>query len=282
MVVAPRRRFSAAPAAMPERFSADEAHAIFARAARRQEAVRDADERARAGLTLAELQAVGAEVGIDPGHIEAAAAALAAGEPAPVANVLGVPERIYAVRTLPAPLGDAAWVALVDALRESFGHAGTAEQLGGRRTWSVPDVVTSRGLSVRVEGDTVTLEGPLPVASGYASALVPVALMVFFLAGTFEPYVPLLMLLMALVAVLGTRFGLPARARVQERRFHAAVDHVELSMLRAEGEVREESRLDGPADRPADAATEAGRIDPALLESEGHAETARRRRRDRA
>lgn len=230
---------------MPRRFSPEEAHAVFARAARRQEAVREADERAGAGLTLAELRDVGAEVGIDPAHVEAAARSLTTHEPERARTFLGVPERARAVRTFSAPLGDAAWAALVDALRQSFGQAGTVEHLGNRRTWSMHDVVTSGGLSVRVEGETVTLEQALPARSGYASALLPLALAVFFLAGTFEPYVPLLMLLMALAAVLGTRLGLPAWARRQEQRFHAAVDHVELAVLRAESELRAEG-VDSP------------------------------------
>ena len=230
---------------MSRRFTQEEAHDVFARAARRQQAVREADERAGAGLTLAELQAVGAEVGIDPAHVEAAARALAEVEPRPARTFLGVPERARAVRTFPAPLGDAAWTALVDALRQSYGQAGTVEQLGARRTWSMRDVVTRGELSVRVEGETVTLEQALPVRSAYASALVPLALMAFFLAGTFEPHVPILMLLATAAAVLAARVGLPAWARRQERRFHAAVDHVELSVLRAESELRAGSA--GPA-----------------------------------
>ena len=194
---------------MRRQFTREEAHAVFARAARRQEAVREADERAGAGLTLAELQAVGAEVGIDPAHVEAAAQSLARGEPEPAGTFLGVPERVRAVRTLPSPLGDAAWAALVDALRLSLGHAGTVEQLGARRTWSMHDAVTSGDLSVRVEGETVTMEQALPVRSCYASALVPLGLAVFFLLGTFEPYVPALMLLMAVAVVLAARLGLP-------------------------------------------------------------------------
>ena len=232
---------------MPRRFSQEEAHAVFARAARRQEAVREADERTGAGLTLDELQAVGAEVGIDPAHVEAAARALATGEPETNRTFLGVPERVRAVRTLPAPLGDAAWTALVDALRQSFGHAGAVEQLGTRRTWSMHDVVTSSEVSVRVEGETVTMEQALPVRPWYGSALVPLALVAFFLVGTFEPYVPLLMLLLASAAVLATRLGLPAWARRQEQRFHAAVDHVELAVLRAEAELRAEAAAPPPS-----------------------------------
>ena len=258
---------------MDRRFSEAEAHAVFARAARRQEAVREADERARAGLTLAELQAVGAEVGIDPSHVEAAAWALDAGEPEPAATFLGVPERLHVVRTLPAPPGDAAWVALVDALRQSFGHAGAVEQLGARRTWSMPDVVTSGGLSVRVEDDALTLEQSLPARSWYASALLPAALVVFFLVGTFEPYVPLAMLVLALVAVVGARFGLPAWARRQERRFQAAVDHVELSMLRAQSELRDAAAQGPPSEAShADPVERAGRgpasgrLDPNALD----------------
>lgn len=225
-------------------YSDTEAHAIFARAAGRQQDVREADERARFGLTLAELQAVGAEAGIEPAHVAAAARALDVGEPGAVRTVLGVPDRVHVTRALPVPLGDAGWTALVDALRQSFGQEGRVEHLGARRTWSAPDVVLSTRATVRVEpgagDDVVTFEEPLAPFSTLGAPLVPLALTVFFWLGSFQPGVPIVFALLTLATALAVRLGLPAWGRVQTRRFDAAVDATELALLRAHREAAAE------------------------------------------
>jgi hypothetical protein len=53
------------------RYTEQEIQAIFRRATERQEATGSADP--HRGLTLDELKAIGAESGIDPAHVEAAA-----------------------------------------------------------------------------------------------------------------------------------------------------------------------------------------------------------------
>ncbi|MGB3544110.1 hypothetical protein, partial [Rubrivirga sp.] len=59
------------------RFTTPEIEDVFARAAAAQ--VRD--QEANLGLSMEELQAVGAEAGLDPVHVAAAARAVAEGEP---------------------------------------------------------------------------------------------------------------------------------------------------------------------------------------------------------
>ncbi|MEM0960953.1 MAG: hypothetical protein AAGK21_00260 [Bacteroidota bacterium] len=253
-------------------YTEDEAHAIFERAAKQQEAVRQADERARSGLTLAELQSVGADAGIDPAHIATAARALADAPGGPPGTFLGVPERLQATRTLPAPIGDASWLALVDALRLSFGTEGRAEQVGPRRTWTYTDQVLSSQVTVRAEGDTVAVEEPLRPQHNYAGAAVFAGVFLFLLAGTFEAGLLVLFAALTLIAVSLVRFGTPAWARVQERRFREAVDHVELSMLRALSDLDATPLADaasdasGQADAQTDPVTEA-RIDPSLFDA---------------
>ena len=260
------------PGDLTKTYSEDEAHAIFARAARKQEAARQADERAGSGLTLAELKEVGTAAGIEPDLIESAARSLAVGtEPG---LFLGVPERVHASRTLPAPVGDASWAALVDALRLSYGHEGRIEQIGPRRTWTMTDPVTNSRLTVLATGRVVTLDEPFRPRQWYAPALLPLALVVFFLLGTFEPGIPILMASLALVAVLATRFGMPAWGLRQERRFQVAVDHVELSMLRAQREIDAET---APPERIDVATLDFDVPDAALTDTPDQ-----RRRRDRA
>ena len=83
---------------MSDSFSADEARRIFARAARRQHAAPSAD-----GLTMAELQAIGQEAGLDADLVAAEAMAERGGQ-ATQATWHGVPvgfERSRLLRTYP-------------------------------------------------------------------------------------------------------------------------------------------------------------------------------------
>ena len=143
---------------MDRRFTEDEAQRVFARAAARQHAHAPPPD----GLTLAELQAIGREAGLDPEQI---AAVVAEGEAEADAHDLwhGVPVRAARTRLLPARVSDTDWEAIVDALRSEFNVSGSAGQIGRRREWSSEAGSTS-GYHVTVEprddGDLVRIQGP--------------------------------------------------------------------------------------------------------------------------
>jgi hypothetical protein len=115
------------------RYSDHEIAAIFKQAAEAQHAAR-AGETSGDGLTLAELQAIGAESGIAPEYI-ARAAARAEQTRAPATTFLGQP--ITAGRTveLPGAFTDADWDRLVADLRETFRATGTIQIDGSLRAW---------------------------------------------------------------------------------------------------------------------------------------------------
>ena len=118
------------------RYNDDEARAIIARASRTQHAVEVHDDGGRgAGFSLAELQAIGREVGLDPQHVAAAAAALAVSEPVPAVDRLGLPTTLRRTRVVPA-VSDAAWERIVAELRAEFRVVGNAGQVGRMREWS--------------------------------------------------------------------------------------------------------------------------------------------------
>ncbi len=145
---------------MSDRFTADEARRIFARAARRQHAAPAQD-----GLSAAELTAIGREAGLDPALVaaEAAAERVAAG---PQSTWHGVPVAVNRSRLLPARLSDREWERVVDLLRAEFKMEGTAQQIGRRREWATAasSSSTPQTYRVRVEeqagGDLVTIEAP--------------------------------------------------------------------------------------------------------------------------
>lgn len=114
------------------RFSTPEIEEVFARAAASQQRERDAD----LGLTVEELQAVGAEAGLDPAHVAAAARAVASGEPEEGRqSMLGVPVGVHRAATLAAPPSDELWDHLMADLRETFAARGKVEQIGESRIW---------------------------------------------------------------------------------------------------------------------------------------------------
>ena len=147
---------------MPDRFSADEARRIFARAARRQHAAPTLD-----GLTVEDLAEIGREAGLDPSLVAAEAAAERLGDGAE-RTWHGVPVGIRRGRLLPDRVSDREWERVVDLLRAEFKLGGTAQQIGTRREWTSGPSSSSSSMStaytVRVEarpdGDLVTVEAP--------------------------------------------------------------------------------------------------------------------------
>lgn len=89
------------------------------------------------GLTLAELQQVGLEVGVEPGRIAEAARALEARrEVLPRRTALGMPVSVGRIVELPRALTEREWELLVSELRETFGARGRVASHGGIREWS--------------------------------------------------------------------------------------------------------------------------------------------------
>lgn len=125
------------------------------------------------GLTLAELQAVGEEAGIDPGRVSRAAAHLeaSASPPGRVRRVVGVPVGVSHAVDLPSPLGDLQWDRLVVRLRETFSARGRVEREGSLRSWTNGNLQvllepTATGQRLRFRSVSSSLEGRLAAGVG--------------------------------------------------------------------------------------------------------------------
>lgn len=115
------------------RYSDDEVEAIFRSAAMDAAAL---SSPAREGLTLAEVQEIGREVGMSPEQIAAAAGRLE--EVPAIATrqaVLGVPISVGRTADLPRAPKDREWSVLVAELREIFGAHGRESSSAGTRSW---------------------------------------------------------------------------------------------------------------------------------------------------
>lgn len=93
------------------------------------------------GLTLAELQAVGLEVGVEPARIaEAALAVDTRRETAPHQTSLGMPVSVGRAIELPGAVTDGEWQLVVAEFREVSGEKGQLTSQEGARGWTGGDL----------------------------------------------------------------------------------------------------------------------------------------------
>jgi len=119
------------------RYTDDEVAEIFEAASTpvvpREEA---ADPASPMGLTLAQLQEIGREVGIAPERIAQAVAALDRRQPPlPRRTDFGMPVSASHIVEIPRPLTDREWSMVVADLRETFGAWGREMSEGETRQW---------------------------------------------------------------------------------------------------------------------------------------------------
>lgn len=87
------------------------------------------------GLTLAEVQSIGSEIGVDGAAIERAAAALDTVPPSPPRRSLGMPIEVNHQALLPRAPTDAEWARIVSDLRATFRAQGAVTTGAGVWEW---------------------------------------------------------------------------------------------------------------------------------------------------
>ncbi len=120
---------------MQRRYDEAEIAAIFERAARTPTTGPRHLSPAE-GMTLAELQAIGREVGIPAESIALAARTLDVGQPAPARTFLGLPVGVARTIQLDRRLTDEEWERVVVDLRETFDARGRVQREGSLRQWT--------------------------------------------------------------------------------------------------------------------------------------------------
>jgi len=223
------------------RYTEAELHAIFERAAKRQEEARRAEAASHGGLTLAELQEIGEASGIDPAHVAAAAAELSAPKPEGEKRPPW-PREVRAERRLPGPVSDETWEAMVEVLRRELNAPGVAGHVGRTREWTTmagtgrqPEAPVS--VTLRPDGDQTRLVVTQSWEQHARAPLIAGAVLSFMallLGGIFaftEPEALLLPALSAALALLFFALGPPtlrAFARRKEATFDRLLDRLEL------------------------------------------------------
>jgi hypothetical protein len=117
------------------RYRDDEVRTIFGLATTEKPAEPPASSSPK-GLTLAEMQSVGLEAGIDPDAVARATTAFDARVPRQVRTSWGMPIEVARTVSLPRPLTDHEWEQLVAELRSTFWAPGKISTYGALREWS--------------------------------------------------------------------------------------------------------------------------------------------------
>jgi len=121
------------------RYTDDEVTRILERATASADASAEsgvAVHTAAEGLTLAQLQDIGREIGVSPAIIAQSAALVDVPASAITQRVVGLPLALERVVPLARPLTDDEWERLVVDLRETFDARGVTQQDGTLRQWT--------------------------------------------------------------------------------------------------------------------------------------------------
>jgi hypothetical protein len=180
------------------------------------------------GLSLAELQAIGDEVGIEPERIAEAAAALDVGRvAAPRRSYLGMPVSVARTVDLPRAPTDREWDMLVAELRETFGARGKDRSSGSVRAWTNGNLhayveATESGYRPRLgttKGNAVS-SNRFGITTLVAGLILSILLFAEVLDEDLSVF--LILPLMGIIALAINAFRLPRWAREREEQ----MDHI--------------------------------------------------------
>lgn len=141
-----------------KRFTRGEVELIVRRAAELQQRTPSA-ERLPEGSSLAEVQALAAQLGIDPARVETAALELYQPPKAGLAALLlGAPTRLRLSRVVPHALPTEAFETLMLAIQREMDDTGTVAFVGSTLTWSAsgPRPVR-RSITISSSGERTTM-----------------------------------------------------------------------------------------------------------------------------
>jgi hypothetical protein len=207
------------------RYDEDEVRRIFDDAARVGVPEGGTELSPAEGFTLAELQQIGAEAGLDPDGIAAAARALGSRSSESVATrrVAGLPIGVSRTVDLPAGFTESDWNRLVVDLRETFDARGRIRVEGAFREWTNGNLQalvepTEAGHRLRLR----TVKGSASGALTFAGISIAVAVFMFVMAVlTGQPFEDWSVAVAMVVAGLGmvgfSAVTLPGWARTRER-----------------------------------------------------------------
>lgn len=208
-------------------YGEDEVAQIFEAAATARPGGDAALPAVRRGFTLAELQSIGAEVGLAPERVAEAAAALDVRRGALRRTTLGMPVGVGRTVDLPRAPTDREWEMIVADLRETFGARGREASRGEVREWTNGNLhayvePTPAGHRLRL-GTTKGNAQVLNRMGGFFLAFALVWLVVLAVAGGLPEsiFLPLVFALLGTGALAANALRLPAWAGERDGQMEA-------------------------------------------------------------
>jgi hypothetical protein len=212
------------------RYGDDEVREIFRRATEG-----DVDPRAvpadQGGLTLEELQRIGAEVGIAPTRVMRAAMSLQAlGQGGTVRRSFGLPFGVSRVVDLPRAPTDREWELLVSECRTMFEARGEMTTNGGMREWSngnlhiaVEPTANGHQLRLSTKKDEVRVLNMLSLLFAVMATVMGITVAA---SGKVEKTFPVVMMFggFAMASYAINLFRVPQWARTRERQMAALAE----------------------------------------------------------
>ena len=205
------------------RYGDEEAREIFAIASRGDTTGVPAVA-AHQGLTLAELQAVAREAGLEPARVaEAALTVDARHEALPRTRTLGLPTGVGRIVPLPEQPSEREWELIVAELGHTFGGLSKVSSAGNLRQWSNGEVhaflePTERGYRLRLTADQSALLS-VGAAGGVVTGMAAMIFGVMAESGKLGKgfFVPIFLMLVGLLLLGRSVVRLPAWAREREQ-----------------------------------------------------------------
>lgn len=128
------------------------------------------------GLSLVELKAIGAEVGIDPERIEDAARSLVLGRPERRRPLLGAPTTLGFWTHAKGELSGEDTPEVLSLIRRIMGHQGTAADVHGSLEWKARSDAGFRYVTVSSRDGHTTIEGSANLSPGAVQTYVPLVI----------------------------------------------------------------------------------------------------------
>jgi hypothetical protein len=224
------------------RYSEEEIAAIFERAAQAQQAARRQLPPGE-GMTLAELQEIGRDVGIPSELVADAARAVDRGGRPTSRKFLGLPIGVGRAIELDRRLSEEEWQQLVADLRETFEARGSIRYDGPFRQWTngnlqalVEPTTTGHRLRLQtVKGDSRNLMSGGLAILGVGAATAVASLLTGGLAGSVNGLVLLAVLGLGMFGIGALR--LPGWARLRRRQMEAVAERLALAARERPPEV---------------------------------------------
>ncbi|MGW8265496.1 MAG: hypothetical protein ACWGSQ_03960 [Longimicrobiales bacterium] len=156
------------------RFTDDEVREIL------KKAVEKAPSRAlarRDGLSLAELKAIGGEVGIDPARMEEAARAVALRKGQRTNRILGAPTVLTFERKVPGEFNPEDTPEILSLIRRTMGRQGEVDEIHGSLEWTAKGDSGERYVTLSSRDGTTTISGSANLSNAAILTYLPAGMM---------------------------------------------------------------------------------------------------------